>query len=89
MVKHLPAKARDERDAGIDRWVRKIPWKRKWQPSPAFLPGNPMDGGAWWATACGVAVSDTTDTVVARHIFYFIAVITIVSRHLFAEWLVV
>ena len=23
----------------FDLWVRKIPWKRKWQPTPAFLPG--------------------------------------------------
>ena len=22
--------------------------ERKWQPTPAFLPGNPMDGGTWW-----------------------------------------
>ena len=22
-------------------WVRKIPWSRKWQPTPAFLPGEP------------------------------------------------
>ena len=21
-------------------WVRKIPWRRKWQPSPVFLPGK-------------------------------------------------
>ena len=21
-------------------WVRKIPWKRKWQPTPVFLPGQ-------------------------------------------------
>ena len=21
-------------------WVRKIPWSRKWQPSPVFLPGK-------------------------------------------------
>jgi len=21
-------------------WVRKIPWRRKWQPTPAFLPGE-------------------------------------------------
>ena len=25
---------------GFDPWVRKIPWKRKWQPIPAFLPGK-------------------------------------------------
>ena len=21
-------------------WVRKIPWRRKWQPAPVFLPGK-------------------------------------------------
>ena len=23
----------------FDTWIRKIPWRRKWQPTPAFLPG--------------------------------------------------
>ena len=35
MVKHLPANA-----DGFDPWVRKIPWSRKWQPTPVFLPGK-------------------------------------------------
>ena len=25
---------------GFNPWVRKIPWSRKWQPSPVFLPGK-------------------------------------------------
>ena len=25
---------------GFVPWVRKIPWRRKWQPSPVFLPGK-------------------------------------------------
>ena len=25
---------------GFDSWVRKIPWRRKWQPTPVFLPGE-------------------------------------------------
>ena len=25
---------------GFDPWVGKIPWKRKWKPTPAFLPGE-------------------------------------------------
>ena len=25
---------------GFDPWVRKIPWRRKWQPSPVLLPGK-------------------------------------------------
>ena len=24
----------------FDFWVGKIPWLRKWQPTPAFLPGK-------------------------------------------------
>ena len=24
----------------FNSWVRKIPWRRKWQPTPAFLPGK-------------------------------------------------
>ena len=23
---------------GFNPWVRKIPWRRKWQPTPVFLP---------------------------------------------------
>ena len=33
--------------------VRKIPWRRKWQPAPLFLSTNPMDRGAWQATVHG------------------------------------
>ena len=30
-----------------------------WHPTPVLLPGNPMDGGAWWAAVHGVAKSRT------------------------------
>ena len=26
---------------GFSPWVGKIPWRRKWPPTPAFLPGEP------------------------------------------------
>ena len=28
------------RRPGFDAWVRKLPWRRKWQPTPVFLPGG-------------------------------------------------
>ena len=28
----------------FDPWVRKIPWRRKWQPTPVFLPGGESHG---------------------------------------------
>ena len=24
----------------FDPWVGKVPWRRKWQPTPVFLPGE-------------------------------------------------
>ena len=33
-VKSLPA---GDRRCGFDPWVGKIPWRRKWQPTPVFL----------------------------------------------------
>ena len=39
VVKNLPANAGDLRDADLP-WVGKIPWRRKWQPTPVCLPGE-------------------------------------------------
>ena len=36
MVKRLPAM----RETRFDPWVGKIPWRRKWQPTPILLPGK-------------------------------------------------
>ena len=43
------------RTLGFDPWVGKIPWRREWQPTPVFLPENPMDRKAWQATVHEVA----------------------------------
>ena len=32
------ASTRNCRRRGFHSWVRKIPWRRKWQPTPVFLP---------------------------------------------------
>ena len=34
-------------------------WRRKWQPTPVFLPGESWGRGAWWATIYGVTQSWT------------------------------
>ena len=35
----------------------KIPWRREWQSTPVFLPGNSMDRGSWRATINGFGKS--------------------------------
>ena len=37
MVKNLPAMQERPR---FDPWVRKIPWRREWQPTPVLSPGE-------------------------------------------------
>ena len=41
---------REHRSCRFDHWVGKIPWRRKWQSTPVFLLGIPMDIEALWAT---------------------------------------
>ena len=43
----------------FNSWVGKIPWSRKWQPTPVFLPKKPMDRGTWRAIVQRVAEGQT------------------------------
>ena len=47
MVKRLPAM---RETLGFSSWVRKISWRRKWQPTPVFLgfPGGSDDKESMW-----------------------------------------
>ena len=38
--KNLSANARRHKRHGFDPRVEKIPWRRAWQPTPVFLPGE-------------------------------------------------
>ena len=53
---------------GLDPWVRKIPWRRAWQPTPVFLPGEShgqrsLAGYSTW----GHRESDTTEATEHTH----------------------
>ena len=38
--KEPTCQCRRQNRRGYDPWVRKIPWRRAWQPTPVFLPGE-------------------------------------------------
>jgi len=41
-VKNLPA-TWETQETESDLWVGKTPWRREWQPTPVFLPGEFYD----------------------------------------------
>ena len=54
MVKNTPAMRRP----GFDPWVGKIPWRKAWQLTPAFLPGESL-----WTEEPGGLQSKESDTL--------------------------
>ena len=57
MVKHLPVTQ--------ETWVGKILWRRKWKPTPVFLPGEShgqrsLAGYSLWVTKSRTRLSDFT-----------------------------
>ena len=46
---------------GVDPWVGKVPCKRKWQPTPVFLPRKSHGQRLLAHRLCGVTESDTAE----------------------------
>ena len=66
---------------GFDPWAGKIPWTRKPQPTPVFLPGEFKDRGTWRATVHRAAKSGTlrstcTHTALAGNLSYHLLGLT-------------
>ena len=56
----------------FDSWVRKIPWRRKWQPTPVFLPGKShgwrsLAGYSPWGCKSQAGLSDSMTTTIKGH----------------------
>ena len=64
MVRNPPANAGDTGD-GFSPWVRKIPWERKWQPTPVFLPGESQ--GQRSLAGCSPWAPTESDTTEHKH----------------------
>ena len=68
---------RRRKRCGFDPWVKKMPWRRAWQPTPVFLPGESngqrsLVGYSPW----GHKELDTTERLhfhfhIIAHMYYF------------------
>ena len=53
MAKNTLVNAGRPKTCGFDPWVRKISWRRAWQPTLVFLPRESHGRGVWWVTKSG------------------------------------
>ena len=66
--KEPACRCRRQKRCGFDPWVKKIPWRRAWQPTPVFLPGKShgqrsLAGDSPW----GLRESDMTEVRMQTH----------------------
>ena len=71
--KELFCQRSGHRKCGFDSWVGKIPWRRKWQLTPVFLPGeshgqrSQVDYSSW-----GCKESDVTEQLSLHEYIYIL-----------------
>ena len=61
MVKKSTCQCRRGKRLRFDLWVGKIPWRRKWQTTPVFLPGESHGQSLLGYSLWGHKESDTTE----------------------------
>ena len=75
---------------GFNPWVGKIPWRRKWQTIPVFLPGKYLVRGLWEAVAHSVSKeSNMTEhalVLAALQVFCFLLTICWASADSPTSW---
>ena len=49
-------------------WIRKIPWKKAWQPTPVFLPGESYGQRSWQAPVHWVTKGQTCLKLLSTHV---------------------
>ena len=81
LVKNLPANTGDIRDVGLIPGSGRFPWKRKWRPTPVFVPGEShgqrsLVGYNPW----GCKESDMTDRL-STHVYEVMNMLIDYSNH--------
>ena len=69
-----------------DPWVGKIPWRRVWQPTPVFLPGESMNRGAWQAVIHRVTKNWTQLKWLSMHAIRASPLLSVIWEELF-DWI--
>ena len=88
MVKHLPT----VQETRFNPWVGKISWRRKWQPTPVFLPRK---SHGWWNlvgySPWGCKESDMTERLhfLSFFLFFFFFIYLFIFYFIFKLYIIV
>ena len=67
--KESACQCRRQKRRGFNPWVSKIPWRRAWQPTPVFLPGESHGQRSLVGYNPGIVKSQTQLKWLSRHAF--------------------
>ena len=57
----------------FDPWVRKIPWRRKWHPTPVFLPGKSHE----WRSLAGYSPQGRKESVTSEWLHFHFSLFSV------------
>ena len=64
---------------GFDSWVEKIPWRRKWKPTPVLLPGE--SHGQRSLVGCSTWVHKESDTTELLNVCMYVCIVYGVAKN--------
>ena len=83
VVKNIPANSGDIRNTNSIPGLGRFPWRRAWQLTTVFLPGESHGQRSWQATVHRVAKSWTQLKWLSAHTFFIISYVTDIVEILF------
>ena len=89
--KESACQCRKCKSCGFDSWARKIPWSRKWKPTPIFLPGKShgqksLAGYNPWSHKSDMTEwpnnnTKSTEPNASAYVTFFLLNVTVVDLH--------
>ena len=86
VVKNLPA------NCSFDPWVGKMPWRRKWQPTLVFLPGESHGQRSLMGKGCKeLDTTEVTACMYTSHAFFltFLAAQSLIGFSYYMTWSII
>ena len=83
--KEPACQCRRHKRRGFNPWVGRIPWRKKWEPTPVFCLENSMNRGAWQAMVHGVAKKSDMTQLLNNKMYMCVCVYKYIYSYSFSD----